>query len=345
MTAVVQQTRLNWLLPASGFLAVVALLLVIAFGVSVGELSIPLQSVFYAITNKMGLTEVPLNRIYESVIWDFRLSRALVAACCGAGLAICGAVLQSLLKNALAEPYVLGVSAGASTGAVSVVVLGIGSGTVTLSAGAFAGAFTAFAFVALLTNGARGGSERTILAGVAASQLFNAITAWTVSSSASAQQARDVMFWLLGSFSGVRWPEFQMVLVAVLVGLAVCLYYARALDAFTFGDDAAASLGIAVPWVRLILFIVTALMTATIVSMAGSIGFVGLVVPHMMRFFFGPLHRTLLIASALAGAILMVLADIASRLLIAPQSLPVGVVTALVGVPFFAVIIYRSRNK
>lgn len=345
MTAVVQQTRLNWLLPASGFLAVVALLLVIAIGVSVGELSIPLQSVFYAITNKIGLTEAPLNRIYESVIWDFRLSRALVAACCGAGLAICGAVLQSLLKNALAEPYVLGVSAGASTGAVSVVVLGIGSGTVTLSAGAFAGAFTAFAFVALLTNGARGGSERTILAGVAASQLFNAITAYTISTSASAQQARDVMFWLLGSFSGVRWPEFQLVLVVMLVGLAVCLYYARALDAFTFGDDAAASLGIAVPWVRLILFIVTALMTATIVSMAGSIGFVGLVMPHVMRFFFGPLHRTLLIASALAGAILMVLADIASRLLIAPQSLPVGVVTALVGVPFFAMIIYRSRNK
>lgn len=345
MTAVVQRAQQSWLLPASGFLAVVALLLVIAFGVSVGELSIPLQSVVYAITNKMGLTAEPLNRIYESVIWDFRLSRALVAACCGAGLAICGAVLQSLLKNALAEPYVLGVSAGASTGAVSVVVLGIGSGAVTLSAGAFAGAFTAFAFVALLTNGARGGSERTILAGVAASQLFNAITAWTVSTSASAQQARDVMFWLLGSFSGVRWPEFQLALVAVLVGLAICLYYARALDAFTFGDDAAASLGIAVPWVRLILFIVTALMTATIVSMAGSIGFVGLVVPHMMRFFFGPLHRTLLIASALAGAILMVLADIASRLLIAPQSLPVGVVTALVGVPFFAVIIYRSRNK
>jgi len=345
MTAVVQQTRLNWLLPASGFLAVVALLLVIAIGVSVGELSIPLQSVFYAITNKIGLTEAPLNRIYESVIWDFRLSRALVAACCGAGLAICGAVLQSLLKNALAEPYVLGVSAGASTGAVSVVVLGIGSGTVTLSAGAFAGAVTAFAVVALLTNGARGGSERTILAGVAASQLFNAITAYTISTSASAQQARDVMFWLLGSFSGVRWPEFQLVLVVMLVGLAVCLYYARALDAFTFGDDAAASLGIAVPWVRLILFIVTALMTATIVSMAGSIGFVGLVVPHVMRFFFGPLHRTLLIASALAGAILMVLADIASRLLIAPQSLPVGEVTALVGVPFFAMIIYRSRNK
>ena len=314
-------------------LAAIVLALVIAVGVSVGELAIPLQNVFYAISNRTGLTAEPLNRIYESVIWDFRLSRALVAACCGAGLAICGVVLQSLLKNALAEPYVLGVSAGASTGAVSIVVLGLGSGAISLSAGA------------LLTNGARGGNERTILAGVAASQLFNAITAYTISTTASAQQARDVMFWLLGSFSGVRWPEFQLVIVVVLAGLAVCLWYARALDAFTFGDDAAASLGIAVPRVRLILFTTAALITATIVSMAGSIGFVGLVVPHVMRFFFGPLHRTLLIASALAGAILMVLADIASRLLIAPQSLPVGVVTALVGVPFFAVIIYRSRNK
>ncbi|MFU1579223.1 FecCD family ABC transporter permease [Escherichia coli] len=336
------ETSRSILLTGWCVLAAIVLALVIAVGVSVGELAIPLQNVFYAISNRTGLTAEPLNRIYESVIWDFRLSRALVAACCGAGLAICGVVLQSLLKNALAEPYVLGVSAGASTGAVSIVVLGLGSGAISLSAGAFAGAF---AFVALLTNGARGGNERTILAGVAASQLFNAITAYTISTTASAQQARDVMFWLLGSFSGVRWPEFQLVIVVVLAGLAVCLWYARALDAFTFGDDAAASLGIAVPRVRLILFTTAALITATIVSMAGSIGFVGLVVPHVMRFFFGPLHRTLLIASALAGAILMVLADIASRLLIAPQSLPVGVVTALVGVPFFAVIIYRSRNK
>ncbi|WP_105629870.1 FecCD family ABC transporter permease [Cronobacter sakazakii] len=325
-------------------LSVVVLALVIALSVGIGELSIPLQTTFAAVTNKLGLTAVPLNRIHETVIWDFRLSRALVAACSGAGLAICGAVLQSLLKNALAEPYVLGVSAGASTGAVSIVVLGIGSGAVSLSVARFTGAFAAFAFVALLTNGARGGNERTILAGVAASQLFNAITAYTISTAASAQQARDVMFWLLGSFSGVRWPEFQLVLAVVVIGLAVCLWHAKALDAFTFGDDAAASLGIPVGYVRLILFAVTALMTAAIVSMAGSIGFVGLVVPHVMRYFFGPLHRRLLIACAMMGAILMVLADIASRTLIAPQSLPVGVVTALVGVPFFAVILYRSRR-
>ncbi len=323
---------------AVAIIAIVVLFMVIALGVSVGELSIPLKSVVYTVTNKLGMTDVPVNRIHESVIWDFRLSRALVAALSGAGLAICGAVLQSLLKNALAEPYVLGVSAG-------IVVSGVGAGAISLSLGAFTGAFAAFAFVALLTNGARGGTERTILAGVAASQLFNAITAYTISTSANAQQARDVMFWLLGSFSGVRWPEFQLVLVIVVIGLAVCLYYSRALDAFTFGDDAAASLGIPVGVVRLVLFTATALMTATIVSMAGSIGFVGLVVPHVMRFFFGPLHSRLLIACAIAGAILMVLADIASRMLIAPQSLPVGVVTALVGVPFFAIIIYRSRTQ
>ncbi|WP_240494253.1 iron ABC transporter permease [Pantoea sp. 1.19] len=325
-------------------LGVLALLLVMALSVSVGELHIPLRSVALAMSNQLGFTAEPLNRIHERVIWDFRLSRVLVAACCGAGLALCGAVLQSLLKNALAEPYVLGVSAGASTGAVAIVVLGLGAGAVSLSLGAFVGAFVAFAFVALLTHGARGGNERTILAGVAASQLFNALTAWTISTSASAQQARDVMFWLLGSFSGVRWPEFQLVLAVVAAGLVLFLWYARALDAFTFGDDAAASLGIAVPRVRLLLFTATALLTATMVSMAGSIGFVGLVVPHIMRFFVGPLHRSLLVACALAGAILMVLADLASRLLIAPQSLPVGVVTALVGVPFFAVIIYRSRT-
>ena len=226
---------------------------------------------------------------------------------------------------------------------MSIVVLGLGAGAISLSAGAFAGAFAAFAFVALLTNGARGGNERTILAGVAASQLFNAITAYTISTSASAQQARDVMFWLLGSFSGVRWPEFQLVIVVVLAGLAVCLWYARALDAFTFGDDAAASLGIAVPQVRLILFTTAAVITATIVSMAGSIGFIGLVVPHLFRAAVGHQPSKLLLPSALGGAILLLAADIALRLLSGRVELMLGVVTALIGAPFFLYLVLRER--
>ncbi|WP_404401871.1 FecCD family ABC transporter permease [Pelagibacterium halotolerans] len=327
------------------FLSVFALALVIAAAVGIGEFNIPLDTVALAITNRLGLTEVPIDRIQESVIWDLRLSRTLVAALCGAGLAICGAILQSLLRNALAEPFVLGISAGASTGAVCILILGLGSGAVSLSAGAFLGAFAAFAFVALLSKGATAGANQTILAGVAASQLFNALTSYVVTTSGNAQQARDVMFWLLGSFGGVRWPEFQLLGVVILGCLAVCLWQARALDAFAFGDEDAAALGVPVVRVRLALFAVTALLTAAVVSMVGTIGFVGLVVPHAVRFVVGPLHLRLLPACALGGALFMVLADIASRVLIAQQTLPVGVVTALIGVPCFSVILYRARQR
>ncbi len=316
----------------------------VALSVGIGDLPISITTTFLAISNKLGWTTAELNRIHEAVIWDYRLSRALVAAFCGAGLAISGAIMQSLLRNPLAEPYVLGISAGASTGAVSIVILGFGSGAVSLSAGAFAGAFAAFLFVVLLSNGTRGGADRTILAGVAASQLFNAATSYIVTTAGNAQQARDVMFWLLGSFGGVRWPEFILVSVVVGFGLIACLAYSRILDAFAFGDEAAAALGVNVGRAWLALFCLTAMLTATIVSMVGSIGFVGLVIPHAARFLVGPLHIRLLPACAIGGAIFMVLADIASRILVPQQVLPIGVVTALVGMPVFSIILYRFQR-
>ena len=324
--------------------ALATIALAVAISVGVGDLPIPISTTVAAVTNRLGWTDVALNRIHATVIWDYRLSRALVAAFCGAGLALCGAVMQALLRNPLAEPYVLGISAGASTGAVAIVILGLGAGAVSLSAGAFVGAFAAFLFVALLSNGTRAGADRTILAGVAASQLFNAATSYVVTTTGNAQQARDVMFWLLGSFGGVRWPEFTLVALIVGGGLIACLLYARCLDAFAFGDEVAAALGVNVARARIALFALTALMTATIVSMVGSIGFVGLVVPHAARVLVGPLHVRLLPACAALGAIFMVLADIAARVLIPQQVLPIGVVTALVGVPFFSVILYRLQR-
>jgi len=316
----------------------------IIMGVGIGEMPIPLETTFRAITNRLGLTAFELSRIQESVIWDYRFSRSVVAAFCGAGLALSGAILQSLLRNPLAEPYVLGISAGASTGAVLVMLFGLGAGSLTLSVGAFGGALVAFIFVVVLAHGSRGGAEKTILAGVAASQLFNALTSYIVSTSANAEQARSVMFWLLGSFAGVRWADVGLAASVVIVSLIICLRFARALDAFTFGDDAAASLGVPVNTVRMILFAVTALMTATMVSLVGSIGFVGLVIPHIARFIVGPQHLRLLPACVVIGAVFMVLADIVSRIILAQQVLPIGVVTALVGVPFFAVILYRGRQ-
>jgi iron complex transport system permease protein len=341
----VRRSRIGrWALGAAGvFLVLAALLVAIVAGVAIGEMTIPMETTVAAVTNRLGFTAIALPRIQEAVIWDYRLSRSLVAAFCGAGLALSGAILQSLLRNSLAEPYVLGISAGASTGAVSVMLLGFGAGAISLSAGAFAGALIAFVFVVMLSSG-RQTADRTILAGVAASQLFNALTSYIVSTSANAEQARSVMFWLLGSLAGVRWPEVTLAASVVTVGLIVCIWHARALDAFTFGEDAARSLGIAVRRVRVVLLLVTALMTATIVSMVGAIGFVGLVIPHAARFIVGPGHIRLLPACALIGALFMVLADIVSRIVIAPQILPIGVVTALVGVPFFCVILYRARR-
>lgn len=326
-------------------LSLIVLIFAVAAATAIGDYNIPMRTVFLSVTNELGLTSAGIAPIEQSVVWNLRLSRALVAALAGAGLAICGAILQALLRNTLAEPFVLGVSAGASTGAVCVIVLGIGAGGLSLSLGAFGGAFAAFALVALLSNGATSGPNHTILAGVAASQLFNALTSYIVTTSGNAQQARDVMFWLLGSFGGVRWPDFQLLLGVVIASLAICIWMARSLDAFTFGDEDAAALGVPVARIRLVLFAVTALLTATIVSMVGAIGFVGLVVPHAARYLVGPLHMRLLPASAMIGAVFMVIADITSRLIATQQTVPIGVVTALVGVPFFAIILYRARPQ
>ncbi|WPO97664.1 iron ABC transporter permease [Pseudomonas sp. HR96] len=334
--------------PAGVLLALVglaSLALVIALAASLGEMRIPLAVTAKAVLNGLGWADFAVDRLQQGVVWEYRLSRALVAACCGAGLSLCGVVLQALLRNPLAEPYVLGVSAGASTGAVLVMLLGLGGGVVGISLGAFLGAALAFALVLLLAAGVHGAAGQVILAGVAGSQLFNALTAFIVSTSANAEQARSVMFWLLGSLAGVRWPDVYLLAGVVGAGGLMVLGCRRALDAFTFGDDAAASLGVPVAPLRLGLFVLTALITATLVGVVGAVGFVGLVVPHAARRLFGPGHRRLVPVAALLGAHFMVLCDIASRLLVPGQVLPIGVVTALVGAPLFALLLYRTRSR
>lgn len=329
---------------ALALLSLIALAVAVVLAVSIGEVAVPIPAVLQAVSNRLLGTTFDVSAIHEGIVWEYRLSRALVAASCGAGLALSGAVLQALLRNPLAEPYLLGISAGASTGAVSVMIIGVGDGALSLSGGAFAGAVTAFALVSLLAARSGGQSDRIILAGIAGSQLFNALTSYIVTTSASAEQARGVMFWLLGSLGGVRWSDVYLAAPVAGLGLVICVLYARALDAFTFGTDAAAALGIPVRRVHIVLFGLTAVMTATMVSIVGSIGFVGLVVPHAARFLVGPGHARLLPAALVIGAIFMVLADIMSRIIIPQQVLPIGVVTALFGAPAFALILSRARR-
>lgn len=328
------------------FAACAALLLAVLAGVAIGETPIAPGVVLQVLANKLWAAGHVLEPIDEGIVWSYRLTRALVAAACGAGLATCGVVLQSLLRNPLADPYLLGISAGASTGAVLVAVLGLGAGAVSLSAGAFAGAICAFALVILLAraSGPTGASAQIILAGIAGSQLFNAITAFLITKSASSEQARGIMFWLLGNLSGVRWPAVWLAVPVAVAGLAVCLWHRRELDAFTFGADSAASLGIPVRRVQLLLISCAALVTAVMVSIVGSIGFVGLVIPHAVRLLAGTGHGRLLPASALGGALFLIAADVLSRTLIKGQVIPVGVVTALVGAPVFALILIGRRH-
>ncbi|WP_425427937.1 FecCD family ABC transporter permease [Terasakiispira papahanaumokuakeensis] len=319
-------------------------------GVAIGEIRYSFTTVMQVAGNQLFNMDYPVSQLDTGIIWDYRLTRALVAACCGAGLALSGVVLQSLLRNNLADPYILGISAGASTGAVLVAVMGLGAGMVSLSSGAFVGALLAFAVVALLAKGAAQGTAQyhnghIVLAGIASCQLFNALTALVIAKSANSDQARGIMFWLLGNLSGVRWDDVTLALPMTLAGLIVCLLYTRPLDAFTFGQESAAALGIPVRQTQTLLIAAAALMTAAMVAIVGAIGFVGLVIPHAARFLVGSQHGRLVPMSALIGAVFLVCADIASRIIIPGQVLPIGVITALIGAPVFALLLIRGQSK
>lgn len=334
------------LLPLA-IVALAALLLAMLAGIAIGETRLGIDLVWQVLANQLWQAGHALDPIDAGIVWNYRLPRTLVAAACGAGLATCGVVLQALLRNPLAEPYLLGLSAGASTGAVAVGLLGLGGAALSLSGGAFIGALAAFALVLLLSraSGSSHNNAQVILAGIAGSQLFNALTAFLITKSATAEQARGILFWLLGNLSGVRWPSVWLALPVAVLGLAVCLWHRRALDAFTFGADSAASLGVPVRRTQLLLISCTALVTAVMVSIVGAIGFVGLVIPHALRLLLGPGHSRLLPASALGGALFLIVADILSRTLIAGQVIPVGVVTALIGAPVFALILVSRRGR
>lgn len=329
------------LLLTAGTLSMGALTLLAAAS---GELPVSFSHTLQAVSNGLGVSQYPLPAIEQGVVWQYRMSRAVMAAFSGGGLAVCGVVLQALLRNPLAEPYLLGISAGASTGAVLVMLLGFGGSLLSVSGGAFLGALAAFAVIMLLARGLRDGPARIILSGIAATQLFNALTACVVSTSANAEQSRGVMFWLLGSLSGVRWPDVLLSMAVTGLALLLFLSFARTLDTFSFGEEVASTLGTAVTPVRILLLLTAALLTAVLVSIIGAVGFIGLVIPHLTRFFTGPPHLRLLPAAFLAGAHFMIIADLLSRSLIAHQVLPIGVVTALVGATVFAAILWRQRG-
>jgi iron complex transport system permease protein len=293
----------------------------------------------------LGLPVVPLPGLTDSVVWELRAPRVLLAGVAGAGLATCGVVLQAVTRNALAEPYLLGISSGASTGAVLVLVAGLGSGALSLAGGALVGGLVAFALVLTLLGRGGTGASRLVLTGVVVGQLFSAITSLVLLGWGDADAARGLTYWLVGSLAAARWPAVLLCAAVTVAALVVLRLVASDLDAFAFGARTAASLGVPVAAVRTTALVTTAAVTAVVVASVGAIGFVGLVVPHAVRALVGPLHRRLLPVSAAGGAVFLVLADTVGRTALAPRQLPVGVVTALLGVPAFLLILQRRERS
>ncbi len=329
-------------------LAAAALLASVTVAVAIGPAHLAPVDVWRSIGDHIGALgsahpgEPALGRLRDGIVWDLRLPRVLTAAAVGAGLAVAGVVMQALTRNPLADPYLLGLSSGASLGAVGVLVLGVG---VLLPVAAFAGAVLAMvAALSLAGSLGRITPARTVLAGLAVAQLCAAGTSFVIFWSATADSYRDILSWLMGSLAGARWPAVAIAVGAVGVLGTVLAMQGRTLDAFAFGDTAAAALGIHVQRTRWVLLIVVALLTGALVSVSGSIGFVGLILPHGVRLLVGSSHRRLLPLAALTGATFLVWADTAARTVFEPRELPVGIVTAFLGAPVFALLLWQRRS-
>ncbi|MEV5172324.1 iron ABC transporter permease [Streptomyces flaveolus] len=279
-----------------------------------------------------------------TIVWEIRLPRVLLAAVVGAGLAAVGVAVQAMVRNALADPFVLGISSGAAVGANAVMLLGAlaGLGVWALSVAAFASALAAMALVYAVARSPHGLTPlRLILTGTALAYGFEAVTTVMVFGAARGEAARSAMMRLLGSLGGATWAQVPLVAVTVAAGWVWLRWRAEALNALAMGDETSAALGVPPPRLRRELFLVTAAVTGTVVAVSGAIGFVGLMVPHVVRMLVGADHRRVLAVAPLAGAVLLVWADVLSRLLLAPAELPVGVITAVVGVPAFLLLMRR----
>lgn len=331
------------------FVALVLLLLVVALlstivAIGIGAVDIAPNVVVAIIREALSPTGVEPGWTtgQQHIVMELRIPRAILGATVGAGLAVVGMVLQGITRNPLADPYLFGVSSGASVGAV-IVILYTGSlfGLLTLPLAAFTGALASLALVFLLSLAPGGPStERLVLTGVAVHFLLMAVTNFLIFS-ASDRGADEALFWMLGSFGSARWNLLVPPIAALLIGVGWVLYRARSLDALSIGDEAAHTLGISVRTLRLEMFVVTALMTGVFVSTSGAVGFIGLVVPHCARWLVGArIGRGVPIAAGI-GAIFTVWVDAGARFIVAPRELPLGVMTAAIGGLFLILAMTR----
>ncbi|MBE8475785.1 FecCD family ABC transporter permease [Streptomyces justiciae] len=333
----------SWLLTVG---LVVGLLVLVPVAAGVGAYPIPVGDVLSSVLHQVGLGGRELGRVAESVLWNVRFPRIVLALLVGASLGCAGALMQGVFGNPLAEPGVIGVSSGAAVGAVAAIAFGVNFlGTWTVSAFAFvAGLGTVLLVYAMSRSGGRTEVVTLILTGIAVNAFAGALIGLFLFFADTAA-VNQITFWQLGSLAQATWPKVLAVLPCAVLGLAVAPLYARRLDLLSLGERPARHLGVDVERLRVVLVLVIALLTAAAVSVAGIISFVGLVVPHLLRMAAGPGHRFLVPGSALLGAGVLLGADLAARTVAVPAELPLGVLTALLGSPFFFWLLRRTRRR
>lgn len=324
------------------FLVLILLLLGALFiGVSLGPVPIPLSRSFKIL---LGLGD---GGVQGKILLDVRLPRVLLGLVIGWALSLSGAVMQGIFRNSLADPYLLGIASGASAGATAIIALGLDDLPFAMPVGAFLGAWMVMLLVYRIGGsgvfGFRFENYVLILTGVALAALFSAVTSFFIFT-AQSEDLRRIVFWLMGGLGAPRWQYVGPLLAIASSGTLALLLFSRELNALALGEPMAHHLGVHPERLKKGLLAVVTLMTASTVAVAGTIGFVGLIVPHAMRLLVGPDHRRLLLTSAMAGAAFLVLCDTGARTVLAPAELPVGIITAIWGAPFFLYLLRRSRR-
>ena len=328
----------------------------VILGIGLGPVSIRFSDVYRVMFHRLsgiftGQT-APLESIREStqnIVWFLRAPRVLLGALIGAALTLSGVGMQAFTKNPLAEPYVLGISSGASLGAVLAMLLGVSVpvlGQLSVSMGAFAGALVSILLVYLLAK-SRGSVTpiRLILVGVAVSAMFQAFTNYIVYTAPDDAAVREATFWMLGGLGSAEWEDLPLLLCLVPPAFLLMLALSKSLNAMMMGDSSAITLGVNLNVVRNLLIVITALLTASSVAVSGCIGFVGLVIPHLVRSVVGPDHRKLIPISMLTGAIFLIWVDVGARMIKPPAELPIGILTAFLGAPLFLWMIKVRRYE
>ncbi len=336
------------------YFSVVTLLLVIfvVLGIAVGSVSIAPERVVRVLLAQIlpngWIETASVSEAQQVIVLLIRTPRVIIAALVGASLALAGAQMQGLFKNPLASPDIIGTSAGGALGAVLAFALGLSARSLFyLPVFAFVGAFVAlFTVYFIATRRGRTPIATLLLAGIALGALIGAATSFLITStSVRFEVAQEILFWLLGGLDNRTWAHVWIALPCVALGSSVSLFYTRELDLLLAGEEIALSLGVEVERTKRILLTVTALLTGAAVAVSGVVGFVGLIVPHIVRQFLGPGHRTLLPASALTGAAFLVAADLLARTLIRPEEIRLGIITAVFGAPFFLYLLLRHRRE